>query len=261
MGLEVMCFSSQKSLMCFHASLHMHKSLNPIAPTRSRQRNTSRKNSSWSDADDQRLISLVSESAEVNWTRISKYFPTHTQNQIIERWSKVLDPNLLKGSWTRREDELILRFVAVHGAKQWSKLAELLPGRIAKQCRERWINHLNPSINHGPWTPEEDQRLIDLHMRLGNQWAKISELMPARSQNSIKNRWNSTLVKRMPRVSGQRTQLPPIFMFCFEAKLDAEWQRRSEDLKSGLEGPVAHPALFKCFCTASPFASAGRLSC
>jgi hypothetical protein len=72
---------------------------------------------------------------------------------------KVLDPSLLKGSWSRHEDEIIIRYVAENGKKSPSKLSALLLGRIGKQCRDRWMNALNPSLDHGPWTPEEGRLL------------------------------------------------------------------------------------------------------
>lgn len=107
------------------------------------------------------------------------------------------NPGLIKGSWTREEDEIIVNFVKQHGTKNWTKLATLLPGRIGKQCRERWRNHLDPEVNRSPWTEVEDEILINLHETLGNQWVKIAESLPGRSDNAIKNRWNSTLKKQL----------------------------------------------------------------
>jgi hypothetical protein len=75
------------------------------------------------------------------------------------------------------------------------KTVYTLPGRIGKQCRERWVNALDPSVDREPWTPEEDALLLKLHEQFGNHWMKISEAMPNRSDNSIKKRWHSTLSK------------------------------------------------------------------
>ena len=172
--------------------------LNPIAPTRNRRRNNvSSKNQKWSPEEDALLKKIVSESEEnVNWKAAESQFPGKTSQQIFERWTKVLDPVLLKGSWTRQEDEIIINFVRIYGCKSWTKLAQMLPGRIGKQCRERWLNHLNPDINKGPWTPEEDQQLLILHEQFGNHWSKIAAMMPSRADNMIKNRWYSTLSKK-----------------------------------------------------------------
>jgi hypothetical protein len=133
----------------------------------------------------------------MNWKAAEAQFPGKTSQQIFERWTKVLNPALHKGSWTRQEDEVIIRYVQMNGCKAWTKLAKMLPGRIGKQCRERWLNHLDPQISRDPWTPEEDQVLASLHAQYGNSWSKIAAQMPARSDNMIKNRWYSTLAKKV----------------------------------------------------------------
>jgi hypothetical protein len=168
-----------------------------MAPTRTRHRNNiSTKAQKWTTEEDNLLTTFVKGKDKVNWNEIAKNFSGKSAQQALERWTKVLDPTLTKGSWTRQEDETITNFVKANGTKSWTKLAELLPGRIGKQCRERWINHLDPDINRGPWTAEEDAKVIELHNIYGNKWVKISAQMPHRSDNSIKNRWNSTLSKR-----------------------------------------------------------------
>jgi hypothetical protein len=171
-----------------------------LAPTRFRKQTHVKAGTIWTPEEDDLLTKLVSDAETVSWCALVSYFPNKTAPQISGRWDKVINPRLVKGSWTREEDATIVTFVREHGDKDWAKLALLLEGRTGKQCRERYKNHLDDSVNHASWTPQEDRLLAELHTQYGNAWTRLASFFKGRTDNCIKNRWNSTVKKRIERI-------------------------------------------------------------
>ena len=132
-------------------------------------------------------ISSVGQLAHINDGKDSER--SHDSRAIFERRASI--------GWTPEEDAKVTELVKIHGDKKWTFIARQVNGRSGKQCRERWCHHLNPDINKGEWSSEEDKALIQAHDEIGNRWVEISERLMGRTDNAIKNRWNSAALKRI----------------------------------------------------------------
>lgn len=144
----------------------------------------------WTKEEDDALRKAVELHNEKNWKAIAAMVPGRNHTQCLQRWTKVLAPGLVKGHWSPQEDELLRQLVASE-QKNWGEVAAKIPGRTSKQCRERWHNHLDPSIVRGAYTPEEDRIILEAQARLGNRWSVIAAMLPGRTEDAVKIRWKS----------------------------------------------------------------------
>ncbi|KAF5733658.1 transcription factor GAMYB-like [Tripterygium wilfordii] len=138
-----------------------------------------------------------------------------------------------KGPWTSSEDAILIDYVKKHGEGNWNavqKHSGLL--RCGKSCRLRWANHLRPNLKKGAFTQEEEQLIIELHAKMGNKWARMAAHLPGRTDNEIKNYWN-TRIKRH-----QRAGLP---LYPHEVSLQALQESQLGHNISGINsGDNAH---------------------
>ncbi|KAK7318371.1 hypothetical protein RJT34_03070 [Clitoria ternatea] len=103
-----------------------------------------------------------------------------------------------KGAWSKQEDQLLINYINLHGEGCWRSLpkaAGLL--RCGKSCRLRWINYLRPDLKRGNFSEEEDEIIIHLHSLLGNKWSMIAARLPGRTDNEIKNYWNTHIKRKL----------------------------------------------------------------
>lgn len=187
----------------------------------------------WPPQEDLRLTEVMSnhKSSQVNWESLAmEHGMGRTARECHDRWTRYLKPGSRKGQWREEEDAIVLRVIFASGGgtpgsksadgaagevdgkqspqhdhqrshppfTQWADLAPQLPGRTGKQIRDRWVNYLNPAINHLPFSREDDLRLWKGHKELGKRWVEISVKVfhSTRSENHIKNRWYSAAFKK-----------------------------------------------------------------
>jgi len=157
----------------------------------------------WTKEEDMRLTEIMKKYKNPrDWEPISKELDRNrSSKECHERWIRYLKPGVRKGQWTDQEDAIVMD--AVTSSKEqpftrWSDLAQRLPGRVGKQIRDRWVNHLNPNINHLPFSKDDDLLLWEGHQQVGKRWVEIATkfFKGSRSENHIKNRWYSASFKK-----------------------------------------------------------------
>jgi len=147
----------------------------------------------WTKEEDLKLIKLAERNKEKHWREISKNFLNKNPLQCFSRYKRI-KPGIIKGTWSKEEDEKILSLVKEYG-KSWAKLAKIMKSRNGKQIRDRFINVLDPEVKKGKFSSKEDKKIRDLYLKYGPRWATITRGLPNRTPDMIKNRFHSSIKK------------------------------------------------------------------
>lgn len=167
----------------------------------------------WTREEDEMLISLAEQFNEKHWKEISKRFVKKNSLQCFSRYKRIR-PGIVKGSWKREEDLRIIDLVNKYG-KSWSKISKILGTRNGKQIRDRFINVLDPEIRKGKFTEEEDKKLIQLFRQYGPKWATIAKYYANRTADMIKNRFHSSIKKKLSESGDKSYESKVIYLLLF----------------------------------------------
>ncbi|CAL1357462.1 unnamed protein product [Linum trigynum] len=156
------------------------------------------------------------------------------------------DEGLNRGAWTAHEDQLLTRYIDSHGVGKWRNLPKKAGlNRCGKSCRLRWLNYLRPDIKRGNISPDEEDLIIRLHKLLGNRWSLIAGRLPGRTDNEIKNYWNTNLGKRVDPQTHHRLSTTTSAAAAHPSKLSVKPRRKIVPPPATATAPVrAKPA--KC---------------
>jgi hypothetical protein len=155
----------------------------------------------WSAVEDSKLKDAVRTCGGKDWGVIAALVPCRTKTQCRQRWQDALDPSIDRtsgrtGKWTAVEDSKLKDGVQTHGDKDWVAISALVPGRTRSQCRHRWLDALDCSMDRasgrtGKWASVEDVKLKDaVQLHGGKDWVAIAALVPGRTRKQCRDRWN-----------------------------------------------------------------------
>eukprot|EP01066_Platyproteum_vivax_P013090 Platyproteum_vivax@DN5954_c0_g1_i2.p1 len=163
-------------------------------------------NRAWSKDEDDLLVVLVQSIAENDWAEVARHFTMRSEEECLKRWQILSPPTSgeSKGRssgrepWNNDEDKLLYQLVMQFGPSRWTEVASILneklrSRRLAKQCRERWISHVDPSVRRGEWSEDEDLTIMTKQLEWGNRWADIARQMKGRTTHAVKNRFHQLM--------------------------------------------------------------------
>ncbi|XP_042502214.1 snRNA-activating protein complex subunit 4 isoform X2 [Macadamia integrifolia] len=159
----------------------------------------------WTPEEDAQLCVAVEVFGEGHWQLIASNLEGRTGTQCSNRWRKTLHPSRkVVGRWTVDEDKRLKVAVMLLGPKSWPRIAKFVHGRTQVQCRERWVNALDPSLNLGEWTEDEDNKLEAAIKEHGYCWSKVAAAVPPRTDSQCRRRWKVLFPHEVPLLQAAR---------------------------------------------------------
>jgi hypothetical protein len=154
-----------------------------------------KKVNNWTKDEDKVLLKKAKEYNYKNWKEVASFLPGRSDIQCSARYKRIR-PGIVKGTWTVEEDENLMNLLKTFG-KNWSLISKYMPSRSGKQIRDRFLNTLDPCINRDKFTKEEDMKIIQAFLKNGPAWSKISKTFDGRTGDMIKNRFYSSLKRKI----------------------------------------------------------------
>jgi hypothetical protein len=149
----------------------------------------------WTKDEDKILLKKTKEFNYKNWKEVASFLPGRSDIQCSARYKRIR-PGIIKGTWTAEEDNNLLNLLKTFG-KNWSLISKYMPSRSGKQIRDRFLNTLDPGINRNKFTKEEDMRIVEFYLKNGPAWSRISNNFNGRTGDMIKNRFYSSLKRKI----------------------------------------------------------------
>lgn len=171
-------------------SLQPFKEINKPLPITKKIRKSKFQNK-WTEKEYNTLITLVKLLGE-DWLAISKRLINKTPTQCMQKF-KNSQKSVKRGNWTPEEDKMLLSWVDLNGPTRWTECSKFIYGRCGKQCRERWINILNPKVKKGNWSEKEQLVIFGQLCSFRTSWSSMTDVLEGRTENAIKNYFYSSL--------------------------------------------------------------------
>lgn len=154
-----------------------------------------KKHKNWTKEEDKLLIEVANKFKQKSWTKAALYFKDKNPAQCRARYKRIR-PGIVKGAWTKEEDQMIVDLVNKSG-RNWALISKMMPTRNGKQIRDRFLNYLDPFINKIKFTDDDDGKIIEFYKIYGTKWSKIAKFFDGRTGDMIKNRFYSCLKRKV----------------------------------------------------------------